>query len=146
MCLCLCVVLQMFQGIPELLHPRARLHLKDIFTADQDAPHRPPGEGTPRVRPLSHAHAQLHPRVLAASQPRFFTSIESSLCWCPRPRCQTQTDPGGSLQGIKTEKQQRELNVYRKEKERRAGRRSPIKKQILLMVEKSECKMAQWES
>lgn len=90
---CLCAVLQVFQGIPEMLHPRARLHHQDIFPAD--APHRPPGEGPASVGPralLGPAHPQLRPRVLAESRAS-----------CCRP--QTQTHPGGSLQGVRQEKE-----------------------------------------
>lgn len=128
MCVCLCAVLQVFQSVPELLHPRARLHLKDIFTAD--AAYRPPDEGTSRVGSralLGPAHGQLPPRVPAERRPR--GAVKSRACSCQHPRCyqpQTQTDPGGSLQGVR--------NVDRMEKEQG----SPIGKQILYVVEKSE--------
>ena len=112
-CVCLCAVLQVFQGIPELLRPRARLHNKDIFTADEDAPHRPSAEGTPRVGSGAlhgSPHTQRRPRLVAESQSRGFISIsiETRVCCCSsclqHPSCcpQTQTDPGGSLQGVET--------------------------------------------
>lgn len=126
MCVCLCAVLQVFQSVPELLHPQARLHLKDIFSAD--AAYRPPDEGTSRVGSralLGPAHAQLPPWALAERQPR--GTVKSRACSCQHTRCyQPQTDPGGSLQGVR--------NVDRIEKEQG----SPIGKQILYVVEKSE--------
>lgn len=50
-CLCLCAVSQMFSGLLLLLRSRARLHLKDFFSANKDIPHCPPGEGLPGERP-----------------------------------------------------------------------------------------------
>lgn len=80
-------------------------------------------------------HAQLHPRVPAGSQSSGSVCIESTLCCFTHPYClhpQTQTDSGGSLQGIKTKTRAEGLQ----KKYKGAGRRSPINNQILLIVKK----------
>lgn len=80
------VVLQVFQGTPELLHPRARLHRKDIYP--DFAPRRPPARAAAGVSPggvLGQPHAKLHPRVLAQRQPQ--RVVRQRRCHCQEPRC-----------------------------------------------------------
>lgn len=100
-CVCFCVVLQVFQGLPELLHPRTRLHFKDIFKANKNAPHRPPGEGAPPRVGSRAVHSPAHTKLCSRSLAERRESNKSTLC---RDKPRTQTDPGGSIQGVKTSK------------------------------------------
>ncbi|XP_035981601.1 teleost multiple tissue opsin b isoform X3 [Fundulus heteroclitus] len=119
-------VSQMFPGVLLLLRSRARLHLKDIFSTDEDVSHPPPAEGPPGDRPRSvngRAHAQLRARLLAGGQAR---GEQRLLCCRSRGRCgpQTQTGPGGSLQGIK--RKSNRSPSFTKERQNK-GSRSPHK-------------------